>query len=96
MNRDSARARAGGPALEKCYQFLVWLLPTLEKFPRSQRFLLGDRIERTALDVLEGLVEATYSAQCEPLLLRTPEPPRSGGKRPWKTAWRKVGNASGR
>ncbi len=70
MNRDSARARAGGPALEKCYQFLVWLLPTLEKFPRSQRCLLGDRIECTALDVLEGLVEATYSAQSEPLLRR--------------------------
>ena len=70
MNGDSARARAGGPALEKCYQFLVWLLPTLEKFPRSQRFLLGDRIECTALDVLEGLVEATYSAQSEPLLRR--------------------------
>lgn len=45
--------RRYGPALEKAYGFLAWLIPTLEKFPRSQRFLLGDRIESAALDVLE-------------------------------------------
>ncbi len=54
-------ARRTGPALESMYQFLVWLVPTLEKFPRSQRFLLGDRIESCALDALEGLIDATYS-----------------------------------
>ena len=30
-------------------------------FPRNQRFLLGDRIQATATDVLERLVEATYT-----------------------------------
>jgi hypothetical protein len=54
-------SREVSPALEKAYQFLVWLIPTLDKFPRRQKFLLGDRIESTALDVLEGLVEATYT-----------------------------------
>ncbi len=53
--------RRGGVALEKMYQFLLWLIPTVDKFPRAQKFLLGDRIQATALDVLEGLVEATYS-----------------------------------
>ena len=53
--------RTIGPALEATYQFLLWLVPTVEKFPRSQKFLLGDRIQATALGVLEGLVEATYS-----------------------------------
>ena len=43
------------------FRFIVWLIPTLDKFPRSQRFLLGDRIESTALDVLEQLIDATYS-----------------------------------
>ena len=33
----------------------------MEKFPRSQKFLLGDRLQATALDVLERLVEATYT-----------------------------------
>jgi len=50
-----------GPALESHQRFLTWLIPTLEKFPRAQRFLLGDRIESTALDVLERLIEATYT-----------------------------------
>ncbi|MCK6451062.1 MAG: four helix bundle protein [Alphaproteobacteria bacterium] len=40
------------------YRFLLWLVPAVEKFPRSQKFLLGDRIQATALDVLERLIEA--------------------------------------
>jgi hypothetical protein len=43
------------------YQFMLWLVPAVEKFPRSQKFLLGDRIQATALDVLERLIEATYT-----------------------------------
>jgi hypothetical protein len=46
--------------LEKMYRFQLWLMPTLEKFPRHQRFLLGDRIQTLAHDVLDGLIEATY------------------------------------
>jgi hypothetical protein len=55
------RSRRSGIALEKCYQFLLWLVPTVEKFPKSQKFLLGDRIQNLALDVQEALIEATYS-----------------------------------
>jgi hypothetical protein len=54
-------SRQISPALERGYQFLAWLVPTLDRFPRRQKFLLGDRIENTALDVLEGLVEGTYT-----------------------------------
>ncbi|MBI05868.1 MAG: four helix bundle protein [Rhodospirillaceae bacterium] len=43
------------------YRLLLWIIPTVEKFPRSQRFLLGDRIQGTALDILERLIEATYT-----------------------------------
>ena len=50
-----------GAAIEAHYQFLVWLLPTVEKFPRSYKFTLGDRVENTALDVLTALIEATYT-----------------------------------
>ena len=55
------RARTTGAALEAHYQFLLWLVPTVEKFPRSHKFLLGDRIQGIALDVLERLIEATYT-----------------------------------
>lgn len=68
MSEEQDHTRRGGPALEKAYRFLLWVVPALEKFPRSQRFLLGDPIETAALDVLEGLVEATYSKQVEPIL----------------------------
>lgn len=53
--------RNRGVALEKMHQFMVWLVPAVERFPRSQKFLLGDRIQGTALDVLEHLIEATFS-----------------------------------
>ena len=61
MSEDRDHGRRGGPALEKAYQFVLWVVPALDKFPRSQRFLLGDRIETTTLAVLEGLIEATCS-----------------------------------
>jgi hypothetical protein len=50
-----------GAAVEPHYQVLAWLLPTVEKFPRSHKFTLGARIETTALNVLEALIEATYT-----------------------------------
>ena len=68
MSHLSDNARRTGPAVEAMYRFLLWLVPTVEKFPRSQKFLLGDRIQAAALDVLERLVEATYTRRREPML----------------------------
>jgi len=34
-------ARRTGPAVESMYRFVLWLVPTVEKFPRRQKFLLG-------------------------------------------------------
>ncbi len=45
MTRDNARRT--GPALERMQQFLIWLVPAIEKFPRSQKFTQGDRIQST-------------------------------------------------
>ncbi len=57
----SSNARRTGPAIEAHYQFLLWLIPAVDKFPRSPKFLLGDRIQAAALDVQEALIEATYT-----------------------------------
>ena len=54
------QARETGAALESHYRFILWLVPAVERFPRNRKFLLGDRIQTTALDVLERLIEATY------------------------------------
>ena len=59
----SDSSRRTGPAIETHFQFILWLTQTVDKFPRSQRFVLGDRIQTTALDVLEDLIEATYTRE---------------------------------
>ena len=64
------RSRTTGSVLEAHYRFLLWLVPALSRFPRDQKFLLGDRIQGTALDVLERLIEATYSKRREEPLTR--------------------------
>lgn len=61
-------ARSTGPALEAMHVFLRWAIPTLDKFPRSQKFLLGDRIEAIALDALERLIQATFTRDRRGLL----------------------------
>jgi hypothetical protein len=48
-------------AVEDCHELLRWLIPHLDKFPRSRRFTLGERIESGLLEVLEALVSAAYS-----------------------------------
>jgi hypothetical protein len=68
--REETGPRRYGPALEKAYQFVLWLIPAVEKFPRGQRFLLGDRMQTAALDVLEGLIDATYSKEVDAILRR--------------------------
>ena len=64
------RARETGLALHAHYRFILWLVPAVARFPRSQKFLLGDRIQSLALDVLEALIEATYTHQRDRLLAR--------------------------
>ena len=64
------QARETGPALEVHYGFILWLVPTIERFPRRQKFLLGDRIQSASLDVLDALIEATYTGQRDCFLAR--------------------------
>jgi hypothetical protein len=56
------------------YQFILWLVPTLENFPRSQKFLLGDRLQTEAMAVLDCLIDATYS---HPITHKSPSPGQS-------------------
>ena len=46
--------------LTKLQDFLVYLIPQLNKFPRDQKFVLGDRIETKLLDVQEDCLRAYY------------------------------------
>ena len=55
-------------AITKLYDLLLWMIPKLEKFPRSQKFVLGDRMETLMLDILELLIEAAYSKKKQAVL----------------------------
>ncbi|MBA3017516.1 MAG: hypothetical protein FP811_05110 [Desulfobacteraceae bacterium] len=48
-------------AIIKLYDFFLWIIPKLEKFPHSKKFLIADRIEAILLDVIDLLIEAAYS-----------------------------------
>jgi hypothetical protein len=41
------------------YAYAMWLLERVESFPKSQRFILGQRLSNHAMDMLEMLVKTT-------------------------------------
>jgi hypothetical protein len=47
--------------LTKLNDLLIYVIPQINKFPRDQRFVLGDRIENQLLDVQESCLRAYYS-----------------------------------
>jgi hypothetical protein len=68
MAASRLEVRPVAPVLESTYQFLLWLLPAVEKLPRSYKFSLGDRIVATALNLLDGLIAAAFTRRRGPLL----------------------------
>jgi len=56
--------------VQKWYAYAKWLLERVEGFPKSQRFILGQRLSNHALDVLETLVKASYAREDKSALLR--------------------------
>ena len=53
---------------EKTYELILWLYPTVNKFPKSQRFVLGQQIETAILKILEGIIEANQERNKTPYL----------------------------
>ena len=63
-----AQEREPAVVVGKAYDFVLWLLPKVEKFGRSFRFSVGDRLVSQGLDLLLLLVEAAYSKNKSALL----------------------------
>ncbi len=40
---------------------MLYMVPQIEKIPRSHKFLIGDRIQRSIMDILDQLIRAYYS-----------------------------------
>ncbi len=47
--------------ITKAYDLLKYTIPALNKLPRSQKFVFGDRIQNQLSELLEQLVLAYYS-----------------------------------
>ncbi len=62
--------------IPKTYDLLAWMLPVVSKFPRDQKYLLGDRLQSGLMDIMGTLIEANYACDRRALL-------HKGGK-PWK------------
>ena len=64
----------------------MWLVPTVEKFPRSQKFLLGDRIQRLPQGEIEISMgpgrRAPWTARAAALALANGSGTRGGDGNP--------------
>jgi hypothetical protein len=49
------------PIVERYYEFCHWLLPKVSKFKKDQKYILGSRLQNTALDALECIISAAIS-----------------------------------
>jgi hypothetical protein len=47
--------------LVKWYDLTGWVLDRVESFPKNQRFIFGQRLANHMVDVMELLVEASYT-----------------------------------
>ena len=55
---------------QKTYDLIQWFVPILNRLPRDQKYLLGNRMIAGMYDVLEGLLAAQFAQ--EKLSLLTP------------------------
>jgi hypothetical protein len=46
------------PIFHKTYELILWFYPAVNKFPKSQRFVLGQRMEGAILDFFDLIIEA--------------------------------------
>jgi hypothetical protein len=54
--------------IQKTYDLVRWSCEHIARFPRRQRFTLGERIEHRLYDLLELLIQARYTKQRGELL----------------------------
>ena len=47
---------------QKVYDLILWIYPAINKFPKSQRFVLGQQIENTVLEILKGIIQANQES----------------------------------
>ncbi|MFZ5902606.1 MAG: diversity-generating retroelement protein Avd [Chloroflexota bacterium] len=61
--------RKQSPIFTRTSDFLIWLLEHTEKFPKSERFRMGKKLEECAFRFFELLIVATRSTKRKRLVL---------------------------
>lgn len=49
--------------VQKAYDWALWIIPKVEKFPKSYRFSIGQSLVTASLELLMNLVDATYQSR---------------------------------
>ena len=48
---------------QKVYDLILWMYPLLNKFPKKQRFVLGQQLENTLLEILKNIIQANQERE---------------------------------
>ena len=49
--------------IQKAYHLMLWYMPLLNRLPRDQKFMLGDRLISNLYELHEGLIRARYDKE---------------------------------
>ena len=49
--------------VQKAYDWALWIVPKVEKFPKSYRFSIGQSLVTASIELLMNLVDATYQVR---------------------------------
>jgi len=55
---------------QKSYDFILWLFPVINKFPKKQRFVLGQQIENELLEIIKDIILANNEIDKSRILKR--------------------------
>jgi four helix bundle protein len=56
---------------QKTYDFMLWLHPVVNKFPKSERFVLGQQIENKTIDFIRLMIIANTEREKSSVLQRS-------------------------
>jgi hypothetical protein len=66
----SRKPTAGQVLTEEIFQHLVWMSRAVEKYARSHKFTIGERLMASGLTLIEAVIEATWTRDRADLLRR--------------------------
>jgi len=49
--------------LEKHYEMTLWMFPLINRFPQKQRFVFGQQMQNSLLEILKGIIQANQERE---------------------------------